>query len=443
MARTTPGAPKNLRNGLKWREGRPRWEPSPSNRKAGLKGLDLRDGAAWLQRGEAVTICDTRAHLADLIRPAVAGDLKARASLERVLAALGPPETPDEKMRRALVQDLLEAASQALQRDAPAAPVAPGQHTVREMVEGYFERPPLRPNPKGGPPLPPAAGTLKVYRSVSHKFLDEFGNRAASSIGKGELRTWYLKLCQGLSVATANVTMGAVGAFFAWASWQTPPWITSNPTHKLGLSSAVGRLVFWTLQEERAFTAWCDAHAYEDVADAVVFLAWTGASPVDACKPTLPELSGETWRYVRHKTRRKSQEALPGLLQPVKDRVALRAGRTVATLDQGFLIDPRGPRRHTPETLGARFREARKAAIDARDMPKGFADKRLQDLRDTCISRLAWAGVPLDRIPPWSGHTRADAQDVLRESYLCLREQETLDDLRRLEAWARKEGMAL
>ena len=55
-----PAAPSNLRNGLKWRDGRPRWEPSPANRACGFAGMDLRDHAGgWMDRGAAMTTAAT------------------------------------------------------------------------------------------------------------------------------------------------------------------------------------------------------------------------------------------------------------------------------------------------------------------------------------------------------------------------------------------------
>jgi integrase len=60
--------------------------------------------------------------------------------------------------------------------------------------------------------------------------------------------------------------------------------------------------VFWTLEEERAFVAWCDAHGYADVADAVTFGLWTGARPIDMCAADLEDLAGDVWRFTPIKT---------------------------------------------------------------------------------------------------------------------------------------------
>jgi len=433
----------SIRNGFQWRDGRPRWEPSAASRAAGLKGRNLRDGDRWLDRGEAIDACDARHLWAGLVRDAAAGDEGARADLRRALAALQPPQTAASQLRRHLLSDLLDAATALL--GAPATPKseAPSARTVAAMVEGYFKSPPKKPDPAGGPPRPPAAETLRGYEIQSRKLLAKFGDRRADSLTRGELRAWYVdELCVRHGLHTANQVLAATAAFYKWAMWQTPPWVAASPATQLGRAKPAGRIVFWTMEEEAGFIPWCDAQGFADVADAAVLFLWTGASPVDGCRANLPELQGEVWTYERWKTRRYGRKAMPGLLGPVKARVTRRLADALQTRDRAFLVDPASGRRHDTKSLGARFAEARHGALMDKVVPISFADKRLQDTRDTCLSRLAWAGVDLQRIPSWSGHSPKDAEAILRDHYLALSEAGALEDARTLEAWARRQGVS-
>lgn len=443
--------PANLRNGLKWRDGRPRWEPSPANRAAGFRGRDLRDPAgAWLDRGEAIAAADLVNQWARVVREALRDDDAggaARRDLRRALEALDqapPPATPEARCRRQLVADLIERGRAVLEGREPGLTVAltRGPRTVQAMIEGYFA------DADAGRLHPPiAASTRRVYGVQSAKIAARWGACRVDELTRPKLRAWYVELTAAHSLATAAQVMAALGAMMNWATLQDPPWIDRSPAHRLGVETAEGRLVFWTFAEERDFVAWCDGHGFADVGDVVTYGCWTGARQIDLCAATVSDLSGATWRFVPIKTRRKRQEALAGLLQPVKDRLARRLAEVAAMPVRSFNDPPllwsaARARPHNSESIGQRFREARRLAIAAGVLPQGW-DKRLQDTRDTCVTRLFDAGVELSRIPPWTGHSGRDADRILRAHYLTLREAGALDAAAKLEAYARAQGVAL
>lgn len=445
-----PAAPSNLRNGLKWRDGRPRWEPSPANRACGFSGLDLRDHVgAWMDRGAATTAADARTLWARLVRDAMRDDgegSKARALLAAALDRLPPvPAEPEARHRRALVSDLIERARAVIEAREPDLTHGvdrggPAPRTGAALVEGFFA------DAQAMARL--SAGTRRAYRIQSKKFIARFGTARVETITLPQIRAWYLDMQREISTATANVAVGAAGAMFQWAMWQDPQWIAASPVVGLGRDKAPGRRVFWTVAEETAFVAWCDANAYVDVADAVTVCLWTGSRQIDVAKAGLAELERPTWRYVPQKTERKGQEALAGVMEPVARRVRRRrATADAAPLrhlnDPPFLWDERRNRRHTSETIGDRFREARRAAVAAQAMPADFAAKTLQDTRDTCVTRLAAADVSLDRIATWGGWAVDTAKDILREHYLSLLDESALDTAAKLRAWAEKQGLDL
>lgn len=450
-----PAAPKNLRNGLVWRDGRPRWEPSPASRAIGLKGLDLRglDGE-WLERGAAIDAADKRAIWALAIREAAQDNAKgseARAQLTAALENLATPKTADERLARHLTVDLIAAATKLLGEPALAVIAGGGPKSCRALVDAYF----------ADPRLAVTQSTQRIYRIQSARFLARFADRKVSDVTRGQLIEWYQEMLTGhrldpntnqlvpipdyqpVSLTTANSATGAAAAFFRWAMQHD--WITHTPATMLGRAKPEGRRVFWTVEEELSFIPWCDANGFPDVADGVIFGLWTAASPVDMCKTDLEDLAGATWRYKRQKT---GMEALPALLPAVKARIERRrlsaAQDTVRAMNRTpFLYDFRTQRRHSTSSLSQRMREAKFLALLRDAVPASLEGKRLQDTRDTCITRLYEADVKLDKIPSWTGHSPEDCYEILREHYICLREEGSLEHARKLEQWAFTNGLSL
>lgn len=449
-----PAAPANLRNGLKWRDGRPRWEPSPANRACGFAGMDLKDAAGtWLDRGGAMTAADNRTRWAAVVREAMRdteGGGVARGHLRRALELLPPmPDDREARHRRQLVADLIERGRAVLEDREPdvAAALNNSPRSCKAMVDGFFA--------DAAAQVRITAQTRKAYRTQSHKFVERFGAARADEVTRPQLRQWYLDMIAAVSIATANQAIGAAGAFFTWATWQDPAWLTVNPCTKLGRVAAPGRRVFWTVAFEQAFIPWCDANGFADVADCVTVCLWTGARQIDPCAATLSDLEGKTWRYVPEKTKKNKQEALPGLLSPVTRRVERRrrelADHPLRHLnDPPFLWDYRTGRQHDSASIYRRFADARRLSIAAGAMPEAFGAMTLQDTRDTCVTRL-WAAFTtgqaetqgrgaVERIATWGGWAMKTVQDILRDHYLSLLDEGAIESAGLLATWANGQG---
>jgi hypothetical protein len=443
MSRRPPAAPANMRNGLKWRDGRPRWEPSPRSRELGLKGQDLKtlDGA-WMDRGAAIAAADARAQWAALIREAAAEGAigaEARADLVQVLEHLPQPRDAADRQARAVVEDLIAASRRFLGQPELAVIAGGGARSVTALVEAYFADPVLQAGP-----FALSAATRRAYKTHSKRIIARLGHMDTGAVTRGALRAWYVELFEDTSPWTANAVLAAAGAFFKWAMHND--WIQHTPATQLGRIAPGGRRVFWTVEEELSFVPWCDANGFEDVADAVILGLWTGARSWDMCEATVEDLSGDDWRYVPHKTAKTGREALPGLLQPVRARVERRRAAAARDKVRGFsatpfLYDFRLERPHTSDTIGYRFREAKFLALLRDAVPETMADKRLQDTRDTCITRLYEADVKLDKIPAWTAHSSNDRDDILREHYIVLRSAGAAEAAQKLAGWASRNGL--
>lgn len=441
--------PRNTRNGLKWRDGRPRWEPSPVNRACGLtRGVDLKDmHGRWMDRGDAIAVADARTQWATIVRKArleTAEGSDARRHLRSALDRLPPePADPAARHRRYLLADLIEAARATLDQREPDAELALGvaPRSVQAMINACFD------DPRWVRARSPS--TVAVYRIQARKLAARFGTRRVNSITRGELREWYIDLVETISPATANLAIGAVGAIFKWATLQNPPWLDSNPCTQLSQVSAPGRRVFWTPEQELAFIPWCDANGFADVADAAVTCLWTGARQVDAAKIDMPDIEGrDTWRFVPQKTQRKAIEALPGLMPQVRARIARRRAELdadpVRHLNaEPFLWNPVTSKRHTSDSIRERFEAARGDAVAAGVVDADFATKHFQDTRDTCVTRLWAAGVSLERIASWGGWSLKTVGDIIRKHYLTLLDEGARETCDQLQVWAQRNGLAL
>lgn len=436
-------APANLRNGLTWRSGRPRWEPSPANRKAGLKGRDLkREDGTWMDRGEAIGVADVRARWADAIRTAKAGGAdgaKAVQALSGAIDRLPPPADELARWRRVLVQDLIDAG-RVLLGELPAgyvAAVAPGERTVARLVAAYFD-------PNTGARFH-SPSTRSAYATQAKKIVAGLGHLRAAEVTHRKITDWYRKMVETdlLSLATANQAAATLGSIYSWAVTQDPPWVVVSPVAKLKMETPAGRLVFWTMEEERTFTAWADANGYADLADGIVAGLWTGARIGDICAASLADLAGEVWLFTPHKTRRKKQQAMPAIMPALRARVERRRAQAVTGIAQPFLFDPRKGRPHDTDSFGDLFRKARAEFVASGAAPDGFAGKHVADTRDTCITRLWEADVAPARMWAWTGHSQKSIETILRDHYLVLRAKGSLAMAEKLTAWAVKEGLAL
>lgn len=445
--RPSSSSPPNLRNGLKWRDGRPRWEPSPASRAVGLRGVDLRTASGdWMTRGEAIATADDRHAWAQTIREARLGGSKgeaARHDLGEALSGLSDALTAEERHKRAMLADLLELAQAIVAERAPLEVSAGGfaPRTVAAMIEGYFAD-----VERGLVELAP--GSVQQYRSRAKRLRARFGDRRVDELHRGDMREWYVELRRETSPSTANLVLSVTGALFKWAAYQSPPWREGNPCSELGRSEAPGRLVYWEAAEVDPFAAWCDANGFVDVADGMIAGIWTAARPVDLCLADLEDLAGDTWSYVPQKTSRKTGlEAHPGIIAAVRARIERRAAEAAASNvtpigGTPFLVNPgyklRG-HRHTRPTLWYRFNQAKAAALLAGAVPETMAEKRPQDWRDTGVTWL-WEAIGPERIPGWTGHSPKDVARILRRHYVSHRAAYARESAAMLEAYLKRMG---
>jgi len=449
-----------LRNGIKLRNGRPRWEPSPANRAAGIKGRDMRDlHGAWINdRGLLTTLADARLDWAGLYREALAKDasgIEARANMRELIERLPPAISMEDRLKRANVADILEKCIALVQQSDETYTTSTNGITVNDLVKSYLaaidsgEAASLLSDNGEEIPIDISANTIRQYKTQLKKLVTRFDRTDITTITAGNMKGWYEQIAKDISIHTANVAIGAAGAVFRWAIWKG--WLTPAefPVQKIGRHKAAGRRVYWPLKVEMAFEEWCDANGYEDVADAVVGLCWSGARQVDLCKAYTHELLN-SWTYMPQKTAKRGVEAMPGVMPRFTRRIELRNERArrdgVSYLPNAvpFLFNPVTKKLHNSNSIGTRFRDARReAARSGEELFEELLELRLQDTRDTCVTRLFMAEIPLANIIPWTGHSAKSAEDILRDHYRVIREEEALETTRRFELYAKENHLKL
>ncbi|MCA1934132.1 MAG: hypothetical protein LDL37_01695, partial [Asticcacaulis sp.] len=368
----------------------------------------------------------------------------ARTKLRIILEKLQPPADDEARWRRAMVQDIITAASDylALRPTHDPARVPRSNRTVSSMLDGYF----------ANPPKATSGSTLKQYLKVRHHIDRRFGPEDVKSLTRGQIRLWYEDLIETRSLSMANLITAALGAAYSWAMLND--WVSDSPCTKLKKAQPEGRIMIWPFAIESAFVTWCDENGFEDVADAVVTGCYTGASQIDMCTLRLGDFNSDIWRFRRVKTK---QEAVVAWLPQVRARAERR--RQALASDGINYITPdvapflfrrgeltRGP--HHSKTIGERYREARTAVmaqVRIGDLPElvTLHELNLSDTRDTCVTRLFLAGIPLDRIPLWTGHSQRDAERILRRHYLMLTEEGAQETAALYERYAAVQNLAL
>ena len=373
---------------LKWRDGRPRWEPGPRLRAAGWHGRDLKSATGgWMQLGEAIAAAQA---LNDEVTAWRAGGGKrGRPSPRRVARSV------DALHNLWIESPRYQALAETTRRD---------------------------------------------YASKAAVFLDRFGAEPIEAIEAHHLYQWWETLHRDRGHAMANGVLAVARALLSHA--RRVGWRADNPARQLGLMSVPPRVVVWTPGEVECFARVGDALCPEAV-DAVIIALHTGQRRGDVLALELDRVDGGRSRFKQAKTGARvtvpHTDQLAARLDAIRRRRASsRAGVVDLALARHVVLRPDG-RVYTGDAYAKDFERVRKAA--AAEMPS-LANRRFQDLRDTAITRLALAGCPVAEIRAITGHELETVHQVLRH-YLALDDRMASAAIDRLKTYMLEEGIAL
>lgn len=418
--------PRDWPQYLKWRDGRPRWEPGPGLRKSGHQGRDLRypDGG-WMTKGDAV--------------------------------------------------EAAEAINRSITPGQPTVSLRPPERSLSALLD-YVEKLPKFRDDAGAPGgvQPPKKQTGKrLARSTRLNYLSHFrilrewaGGEAVAALKRADTVTLYDALVEGRGLTMANRVLSSLHMALEIAR-QDLEWITHNRAAGIDTMAEDGRLVMWTPDETAAFIAAADWLGMEDIADAHVI----GLMTLQRRSDILPmlELTPEqgVYRIVQSKTGRTAYVPETRLLTA---RLALararKAARWPAITYRHEIISTRtgAPFARDGSTFTHEYRMVRAVAsglqlaldqvfpqgarIDwTRNRPFTFMpsiwDKRFADLRDTGVTLLYEAtGGDKAKVANISGHSLATIDAIIEKHYFVRHAALSRDAGGMLEDLMRKIGYA-
>lgn len=419
--RATPKLPRYL----KWRAGRPRWEPGPMLRSRGFQGRDLKDDAGnWMGLWPA---CEA----ADAINKLVEGNVaeaRARPAVRSLAALL----------------DAIEALPKF--RDDVPLVVTPGDRTRRTRRLSRDTR----------------AGYLMHFR-IARAWA---GDTPVGAIKPADVEIFYDELVEARGHVMANRCMAALSMAFSFAR-DNLQWVTHNPVKSLERVPEDGRLVMWDAEENLTFVRCADWLGWHDVGDAHIVALMSAQSRIDILAMPELDLDTEVSRLPRHKTKQVAYLPMTTLLV---SRLRLARERK-KKLFPGVIF------RHeiintetgTPYNLeGSRFSEKHRAVravasglqatidqvfpagargLDYSTAPFRFVpaiwERRFADLRDTALTLMLDAtGGDTAKVANFTAHSLRTVQKMADKHYFVRHEGMSRDAGGQLETLMKRIGYA-
>ena len=433
---------KGIPPGWTWRDGRPRWVPSPTLRQAGWKGLDLKDErGAYLARGASID-------RAEAIAAAVDGWRKGRAVPAAFVdiapqgAAMARPVSATD--RRA-IGALLDAYLASREFTGLAVKTQEDRRSKLSRMIDVLAGHPAKPRPDAAPEaLAAYRAARERVRALSIMVLEPppFDEAASADEAAGPLYTVYWKLREH---AGPHMAHGALANISAWLEWCfRRRAIPANWAQLVDRETPPGRIRVGTWDELAALIAAAEAAGLPSIADAIILgvdLSW---SQCDRLSLRWSQVDGlGRVKGARQKTGRKGETpTLTGLagarLPLIKARQRETWGENVAMTH--VLVCELTGRPWKADHYRHKFAEIREAA--AAKCPT-VADFRDQDLRDTAITVAFQAGLTPAEIASRSLHSLKRIHDVLDKHYVEIGQEIADAGADKLNAYLASKGVAI
>lgn len=371
---------------LKWRDGRPRWEPGPRLRAVGFKGRDLRDETgAWLPLDRAV---------------------EAAQSANAEVAAF----------------------RQSGGRTIKPQPAQRPQRTCEHLYRLWTATPEFKRLAKN---------TQVFYQDRAKIFLADFGDEPVAALTAPVLYAYWQELFEKRSHHTANGVLATARAMLTYARKRLG-WIDTNPARDLGLMRAPSRLVMWLPWQIEIFVMIADEIGLPSVADAVIAGLHSGQRQADVLGLPVRIFSDNRIKLTQAKTEALIDAPMtPAMEARVSAIVERRKNNELVRLDMLILREDGAP--YDKRSFNVNFLKVRDVA---EEIDFSFAGLKFLDLRDTAVTRLALAQCTLAEIAAITGHSLKTIQDIMRH-YLVMQPEMADAAIRKLNAWMTKEGIAL
>ncbi len=374
---------------VSWRNGRPRFTPSPTLRKQGYKPADLvNDAGEWMTAGEALDW--SRRFAATLAAT-------ARARPRRKPAATPPPKPVSYYTVEQLLKDF--ATSQAFRDRAPKT----------------------------------QADYLQKIRSIE-RHLPEAWAAEAEALTQPICFGMYDELRGKTGLHTANAAMRLLGIAYSWGmSRGKLPALAINPAHKLKLKKEEPRVRAGEREEIEHMIATADALKRPEIGDMIALGVWSGQRQGDRLAY---QIAGRrNGRIMLRQSKTKVMVDIREFSELRKRLDAAQERRKLAeVVSSHVILDERTWTPFQEDHYRKVYQEVRRHA--ARTM-KSCATLRDQDLRDTAVTWLFRAGCTVGEICAITGHSLATATQIL-EHYFARHPELADSAIDKVELWWNK-----
>jgi integrase len=366
---------------LKWRDGRPRWEPGPKLRQQGAKGQDLKDEfGKWLTLEAAVMRAK---ELTDAAKGAER-ERKARRYVHKMPTVL------------LIWEELIKT---------------PEHKKLREK-------------------------TRRDYHNKAQVFIKELGDVPAAHIKRKNIKNLWRKLYEerGHSMASGVIAVLRLTLEFGFDE----EFIPSNPALKLKLPRPDPRVVIYTPEEVWHLVSTADSMGEYGVADAVVIGLHTAQRQGDVLRMNWSTF--DHGNVILKQSKRgepihiPQTDVLAQRLEQIKKR---RQDNRINYLE--VIIDDRTNRPFEASTFRHRLLAVRR---EANKKMKGIEQKTYADLRDTGLTRLYQAEVSILDIASISGHSVKSVYTIIRH-YIALNQGDAARAIDKLNNHIKKHGIKI
>lgn len=381
-----------------WRDGRPRFEPSPTLRKLGYKGEDLKVDGRWMTAGEALDWSNAFARQ-------LAG-VKRKARMRKT----GRHEpTP-----------------------VPAAPALKPSYPVSQLFDDWL-------NVQKNPSIADRAeNTMRDYRQKVRVFknhLPDVYRAEAEALTKPICIGIYDTLRAKAGIATAAGAMRILGIALQWAMDRGRfPDMHVNPSHKLRMKVPEPRIRFATKEEMKVLVETADSMGAYDMADMFTLAVWSGQRQADRLEF---QLAGrERARLIFRQGKTKVIVSIPEAPELKKRFTAAQKRRQTAEIISPYVIlNEEDWKPFKADRYRRRYEDIRRAAAKVLPSLKTLRD---QDFRDTAVTWLAMADCTIPQICAITGHSFKTANDILKH-YLAMNPELADSAMAKMITWFEKE----
>ncbi|GCA49270.1 hypothetical protein KGO5_01713 [Sinorhizobium sp. KGO-5] len=381
-----------------WRDGRPRFEPSPTLRKLGYKGEDLKVDGRWMTAGEALDWSN-----------AFAKQLAGEKRKARMKTTGRHEPTP-----------------------VPAAPALKHTYPVSQLFEDWLN---VKINPEIADRAPRTVDDYRQKSKVFENHLPDVWTAEAEALTKPICKGLYNTLRQKAGIATAVGAMRILGIALQWAmDLGKFPEMHINPAHKLKMKTPPPRIRFATKQEMTVLVETADAMGAHEMGDMFTLAVWSGQRQGDRLE--FQHAGREAGRLIFRQGKTKVIVSIPEAPELKKRFTAAQKRRQTAEVISPYVIlNEEDWKPFKADRYRRRYEDIRRAA--AKQLPS-LKTLRDQDFRDTAVTWLAMADCTIPQICSITGHSFKTANDILKH-YLALNPELADSAIAKLIIWYDKE----